>query len=936
MTRRESGWRAPPPFEARGRRLSRASQSAQVRRKARAGRANASETGRPLMTTAPRRRIFLVDAMAHIYRAYYAARGLATQAGQPTNAVFGFTSILRKLQKAYAPEYIVVAMDSAAPSFRKNWLETYKAHRAEMPEDLQEQIPVIEEVCDALRISRVKADGYEADDLIGTLARLAVEQGLEAVIVSNDKDMTQLVGEAVSILRSDNKSGEFVLCDPAGVEAWMGVPPEQVADVLALWGDSSDNIPGAPGIGEKGAVQIIRQFGSLDAALERYAEVSRKAYREALRDHQATIRLAKRLVTICREAPVALDLEAFRSRPPDAAACHALFSRLEFKALTAEFAKQLASPAKAPPPMPAAEVATSYESLSSLDALRRAVDSVYARDRFAFHFEDEAGVMTRGSLSFGPGHALRFERSLLDAETTAALLDALANGLVEKACYDAKRALYLINCPPHGAAPPERALDPTRAFRFESLTDDALLAGYLLDPGVRAERLTLEALAEAHLALDAAAYAQLDPADVVSRLRTALRAKLTDEGLLSVYETMELPLAPTLYEMESAGVRIEPAALAELEAELRAELERLTAEIHELAGGEFNINSPQQVAEVFERLNYETSKKTATGRVSTSADVLEELAEKYDLPKLILEYREHEKLLNTYVAVLPRLVNPQTGRLHTTFTQTVTATGRLSSARPNLQNIPVRTEMGRRARRAFVAAEGHRLISADYSQIELRLLAHITGDERMTAAFRAGEDIHERTARDVFGAQTPEELRAARRLAKATNFGIAYGVGAYGLARNVGIGRKEAKKAIDAYFAAYPGIKRYMDETPEQARRTGVVRTLYGRLRRMPDLQSRNFTARSRAEREAINAPIQGTAADLMKLAMIAVADRLPRAFPQARLALQVHDELLLEAPATDAPGVAALVKAAMEGVATLNVPLVAEARIGVNWLEVK
>lgn len=889
------------------------------------------------MTTAPapRPRIFLVDAMAHIYRAYYAVRGLATQAGQPTNAVFGFTSILRKLQKTYAPEYLVVAMDSAAPSFRKDWFEAYKAHRAETPEDLQEQIPLIEEVCDALRIPRVKADGYEADDLIGTLARLAVEQGLEAVIVSNDKDMTQLVGDGVSLLRVDNKTGEFVLCDRAGVEAWMGVPPEQVVDVLALWGDSSDNIPGAPGIGEKGAVQIIRQFGSLDAALERYAEVTRKTYRESLRDHQATIRLAKRLVTICREAPVALDLEAFRSRPPDAAACHALFSRLEFKALTAEFAKLLAASSPTPPTAPPTpDVTTSYRTLSSPDELRRAFDGVYARDRFAFHFEDEAGVLTRGSLSFGPGHALRFERALLDAETTAALLDALANGLVEKACHDAKRALYLINCPPHGAASPERALDPTHAFRFESLTDDVLLAGYLLDPGVKAERLTLPALAETHLGLDAAAYARLDPADVVSRLRTALRTKLTDEGLRNVYETMELPLVPVLYAMECTGVRIAPAPLAALETELRAELERLTAEIHELAGGPFNINSPQQVAEVFDRLNYETSKKTATGRISTSADVLEELAEKYDLPKLILEYREHEKLLNTYVTVLPRLVHPLTGRLHTTFTQTVTATGRLSSVRPNLQNIPVRTELGRRTRRAFVAEEGRRLISADYSQIELRLLAHITGDERMTAAFQAGEDIHERTARDVFGARTPEELRAARRLAKATNFGIAYGVGAYGLARNVGIGRKEAKKAIDAYFAAYPGVKRYMDETPEQARRTGVVRTLYGRLRRMPDLHSRNFTVRSRAEREAINAPIQGTAADLMKLAMIAVADRLPRAFPQARLVLQVHDELLLEAPAEEAPGVAALVKAAMEGAATLNVPLVVETRIGANWLD--
>lgn len=874
--------------------------------------------------------------MAHIYRAYYAVRGLATRSGQPTNAVFGFTSILRKLQKTYAPEYLVVAMDSAAPSFRKTWFEDYKAHRAEMPADLQEQIPTIEKVCDALRIPRVKVDGYEADDLIGTLARQAVEQGLEAMIVSNDKDMTQLVRDGISILRVDNKSGEFVVCDRAGVEAWIGVPPEQVVDVLALWGDSSDNIPGAPGIGEKGAVQIIRQFGSLDAALARYAEVSRKTYREALRDHQATILLARRLVTICQEAPVTLDLEVFRSRPPDAAACHALFSALEFKALTTEFAKLLEASTEVPAAVPTATVTTNYHSLTTPEDLRRAFDSVYARDGFAFHFEGDAGVVTRGSLSFGPGHALRFERAALDADAQAALLEILANGLVNKACHDAKRALYLINCPPHTGVAASAALASGQDFRFESLCDDVCLAGYLLNPGVKPEQLTLSGLAETYLELDAAATQNLDAADLVSRLQSVLRPKLEREGLLTVYEEMELPLVPVLYDIECAGVRIDPEPLAELETALRAELERLTTEIHALAGEPFNITSPQQVADIFEKLNYETSKKTATGRISTSADVLEELAEKYDLPRLILEYREHEKLLNTYVTVLPRLVHPVTGRLHTTFTQTVTATGRLSSVRPNLQNIPIRTEMGRRTRRAFVAQEGYRLISADYSQIELRLLAHITGDARMTAAFRAGEDIHERTARDVFGAQTPEELQAMRRLAKATNFGIAYGVGAYGLARNVGIGRKEAKKAIDAYFAAYPGIKRYMEETPETARRTGVVRTLYGRLRRMPDLHSRNYTLRSRAEREAINAPIQGTAADVMKLAMIEVARQLPAAFPRARLVLQVHDELLLEAPAEDVPGVAALVKSAMEGVATLHVPLVVEVGSGTNWLEAK
>jgi DNA polymerase I len=436
--------------------------------------------------------------------------------------------------------------------------------------------------------------------------------------------------------------------------------------------------------------------------------------------------------------------------------------------------------------------------------------------------------------------------------------------------------------------------------------------------------------------MDDATAKDSDPADLVAQLVRKLRPKLESDGLTTVYEDIDLPLVPMLYDMECAGVKIDPQPLTQLETEIRAFLETLTTKIHELAGRTFNINSPTQVAEIFEALNYEVSKKTATGKISTSAEVLEELAEKYDLPRLILEYREYEKLLNTYVTVLPRLVSPRTGRLHTTFAQTIASTGRLSSIKPNLQNIPVRTELGRRTRLAFVAEPGNVLISVDYSQIELRLLAHVTADPKMTEAFRNGEDIHERTAREVFNAQTPEALKEARRLAKATNFGIAYGVGAFGLARNVGIGRKDARQAIDNYFAAYTGIKKYMDDTPVEGREKGFVRTMFGRIRRLPDLASRNFTLRSRAEREAINAPIQGAAADLMKLAMIEIAARLTRERFKARVLLQVHDELLLEAPADEAARVSELVKSAMESAAKLSVPLVAEVHIGPNWLEAK
>lgn len=895
------------------------------------------------------KKLFIVDGMAHIYRAYFGVRGLATSAGQPTNAIFGFTSILRKIQTSYKPDYFVVAMDSPEPSFRKEIFDGYKANRAEMPQDLQDQIPYIFKVCEALNIPTVRMPGFEADDIIGTFAHYAADHDIDTVIVSNDKDMSQLVTDRVTILRVDNKTGNFVAVDAAGVEEWMGVPPEKVVDILALWGDTSDNVPGAPGIGEKGAVQIIQQFGSLEAALDRYEEVTRKTYRESLRDHREQILRAKQLVTISRESPTPLDLDKFTSRPPDPDIAYAMFSELEFKALVNEFSK-LRTSTDAPLPVVTVQVARSYGHLATSKEAKKFFEDIYSRDTFSFNLTDAGGALAGGSISFGPGHAMRFERGLLDADADAraAFIEIFENGLVTKACHDAKRALYLLNAPPH-IDPPKAASDLLQlsegpdpnpvadgSLRFEGLTDDTLLAAYVLDPGARAEAFALEALAKQHLGLDDASAKDADPADLVAQLVRKLRPKLENDGLTKVYEDIDLPLVPVLYDLECAGVKIDPRPLTQLETEIRAFLEDLTGKIHELAGRTFNINSPTQVAEIFEALNYEVSKKTATGKISTSAEVLEELAEKYDLPRLILDYREYEKLLNTYVTVLPRLVSPRTGRLHTTFAQTIASTGRLSSVKPNLQNIPIRTELGRRTRLAFVAEPGNVLISVDYSQIELRLLAHVTADPKMTEAFRNGEDIHERTAREVFGAKTPEELKEARRLAKATNFGIAYGVGAFGLARNVGIGRKEARQAIDNYFAAYPGIKKYMDDTPAEGREKGYVRTMFGRIRRLPDLASRNFTLRARAEREAINAPIQGAAADLMKLAMIEIAARLTRERFKARVLLQVHDELLLEAPADEAVRVGELVKSAMESVAKLTVPLVAEVHIGPNWLEAK
>ncbi|MBX7218864.1 MAG: DNA polymerase I [Blastocatellia bacterium] len=890
------------------------------------------------------KKLIIIDGMAHIYRAFFAVRGLSNSAGIPTNAVFGFTTIMRKVLADYKPDYIVVAMDSKEPSFRVEIYSEYKANREVMPEDLQTQIPYIFKVCEALRIATVRVPGFEADDLIGTLARKASEHDIETVIVSNDKDMTQLVTDRVSILRVDNKTGNLVSCNAAGVVEWMGVEPHQVTDVLSLVGDSSDNVPGAPGIGEKGAPQIIKQFGSLAAALERHAEVTRKAYRESLRDHKEQILRAKTLVTIHQDAPVELDLDAFSVKPPDVPAAYALFAELEFKGLMREFSAGAAA-SQTKVVTPTAQVERHYRRVTMVEDARRFLENLYSHDSFSFHAEVRDGGFTGCSFSLGPGQAVKFEKSLFDhhPELRDTVREVLENGLVSKHVHDAKQQLYALNQPLHartgatdlfGEVPVELPLGET--LSFEGLVDDMMLAGYLLDSNSKPEEYTLAGLGKTYLGLGETAIAESDPADLTARLVRTLRPRLEADELTEVYETMELPLVPVLYAMECAGVKIDPQPLTELETEIRRELERLTGIIHTEAGQEFNINSPQQVAEIFEKLNYNVSRKTATGKISTSAEVLEELAETYELPRLILEFREYEKLLNTYVTVLPRMVNPATHRLHTTFNQTGTATGRVSSIKPNLQNIPVRTEFGRRTRRAFTVEPGNVLIAADYSQIELRLLAHITGDAVMTEAFRHNEDIHTQTAKRVFGAETPEQLKEARRLAKATNFGIAYGVGAFGLARNVGISRKEAKQAIENYFATYPGIKRYMEETPQKGRETGYVRTIFGRLRRFPDLNNRNFTVRSRAEREAINAPIQGAASDLMKLAMIRIFERLAQEGLKTRMLLQVHDEILFEAPQEECGQVCAFVKEIMESVAELSIPLIAEVHSGTNWLDAK
>jgi DNA polymerase-1 len=897
--------------------------------------------------------LYLVDGMSQIFRAYYAIRGLSTSQGLATNAIYGFTTMLRKLVANEQPHYLAVVLDSAEPTFRHESFADYKANRGLMPDDLSLQLPYIEKVCDVYGVPVIRMPGYEADDLIGTLAEEAERRGIPTVIVTQDKDLCQLVTEKITILREE-RDRQSTRIDVAGVKERMGVEPALVVDLLGLQGDSSDNIPGAPGIGEKGAIQILEQFGSIEAALDGWEQVKRKTYRESLRDNAELIRLSRELARIKTDCPIELDLDRVRLEEPDATAAYALFSELEFGTLAREYAAAADTTAAAATKAPS--IARDYRRIASYAEVERLAERLFSAGRFAIAAAAGEGSELAGvALAWAPGAAVYVDLAAADRprETFDLVADACGNGLVDVVACDTKATLHALNR--H-----REAIDPSRAkqvasaaaacgarfpwqggVRIEPIADDVTLAAYLLDPNrtkyptaeLAREYLQIEP-DEADDGFEPAAIASLREADLSLRLSAKLGDLVAARGLERVYREIELPLVEALYEIERTGLLVDTDALGAVGAEIEAEIARLESEIYALAGGEFNVNSPTQLAEVFERLNLPMKRRTATGKVSTSKDVLEELASDYELPRLVIEYREIAKLKGTYVDALPALIDEATGRIHTTLNQAVASTGRLSSTNPNLQNIPVRSATGRAIRRAFVAAPGCVLVSADYSQIELRILAHVANDAAMKTAFKKNEDIHAATARAVFGAATAAEEKEKRRLAKIVNFAIAYSVGAFGLAQRTGLSRKEAKAAIENYYETFHGVRRYMDETPERAREGGEVRTLFGRLRQIPDIDNKNHNLRARAEREAINMPIQGTAADIMKLAMLAVRDALERDAHSGRVVMQVHDELLLEVPRASADRTAALVKATMERVYELDVPLVVEVGTGQNWME--
>jgi DNA polymerase-1 len=880
-------------------------------------------------------RIYLVDTMSFIFRAYHAMarqRSMTTRKGLPTAAVYVFVNMLRKLRDDFSPQYLAAVFDVAAPTFRDEQYKEYKANRSEMPGELKQQIPYIRRALEAYRIPILEVSGFEADDVIGTLATKAVAQGRDVYVVSSDKDMLQLVNDHVLVL---NPPKNNLIADAAKVEEILGVPPERVVDVMALRGDSVDNIPGAPGIGDKGSVEIIRRFGSLEAALDRAAEVEKKTYRESLQNNREQIVQSKQLVTIKCDVDIALDVEAMRMGEPDVEALSSLFTDLEFTSLLKELLPVVeAAAGNYREVESAAEVESALRSLSPGAALAVAIEAAVASPEPEQEEEPEEGLLplTAGTAPESPPapeietekdkpRALAISVTPNSALTIApgspamlALTSALSDAQIPKAVHDWKSAWHALG-----------------ATALAGVHHDTRLYSYLLDPTYSSHTLPEVALRHFNLKLGGSLA---EAADIAGRLATTLRKEVEDASLKKLYEEIDLPLVPVLARMEDAGVAIDRVVLDKMSQRLEGEIDAKAREIWQCCGEEFNINSPKQLGEVlFNKLNLPKPVKYGKGRtISTAVDVLEGLAAEHEAPKLVLEYRQLSKLKSTYVDALPALLNPLTGRLHTTFDQTGTATGRLSSANPNLQNIPIRTELGREIRAAFTAAPGHLLLAADYSQIELRLLAHYSKDPLLVEAFRRGDDIHTLTASQVFGVPPLMVTPDHRRQAKVVNFGIVYGLSAFGLSQNLGIEPSDAKKFIEAYFEKYRGVRAFIDRTTEETRRDGSVRNLFGRVRPIPDINSKNFNLRGFAERTAVNTPLQGTAADLIKIAMIRIDAAILERGLKSRMTLQVHDELVFEVPETEMDGMRTLVREQMESAYQLSVPLMVEIGVGQNW----
>jgi len=885
-------------------------------------------------------RLYVIDGHSHLYRAFYAIRGLATRDGRPSNAVFGFTAMLRKLVNDHRPDYLAVAFDRPGPTFRHARFEGYKANREAPPEEFSVQIPMTEEVLRAMGIPIYAADGYEADDVLGTLTRAAREKGLDVVLVTGDKDAAQLLDDHVAIL--DTKKDQLLTA--ATLRERDGITPEQVVDVMALAGDSTDNVPGIPKVGPKTALKLIREYGSLDSVLAHAEEIKPRSLGLRIKEHADLARLSKELVTIDTHAPVSLDLERCRFRPPEPERLRPVFERLNFR----QFLEEL--------PAPATEERADYRLVDTPELFEDFLARLRERGRFSIDLETTS-ASPRAAEIVGLSFSWREREAwyvavrgplgtpTLNTETVLeALRPILTDPRVEKVGQNIKYDMVVLR---------------NYGIGLEGVVFDTMLAAYVLDADRRS--YSLDALAADYLGYRMTRISDLigkgkkqitmdlvpvervkdyacADADITLRLSRRLERDLRAEpDLWKLYNEVELPLASVLAEMEHQGIGFDPATLTEMSAWLGQELARLEKRIHAEAGEAFNVASPRQLAAIlFEKLGLPKTRRTKTG-ASTNSEVLEQLASRHPLPGLVLEYRQLSKLKSTYVDALPQMVLPETGRIHTSFHQTGTSTGRLSSSDPNLQNIPIRTEIGERIRAAFVPSEpGMLLLSADYSQIELRIVAHMSGDRTLREAFARDQDIHRFVAAQINDVSPEDVTPEMRRAAKAVNFGIIYGLTAHGLARDLRVSTREAQRFIEAYFSRYPGVKEFISATIARAHRDGYVRTLCGRRRPLPGLSDPNHAVRQFAERAAVNAVVQGTAADMIKIAMIRIHRRLRELRLRARMILQIHDELLLELPPEEKETVGDLVAREMSGALRMDVPVRVNVAFGRNWMEAK
>lgn len=880
----------------------------------------------------------MIDGSSYIFRAYFGVRqNLSTSKGLPTNALYGFVTMLQRVVRDENPDYLVVAFDSGEKTFRHEMYPQYKANREVPPEDLRRQFPYFEPIVKAHNIHSIRIPGVEADDVIGTLSRRGQDAGLQVVVVSGDKDMMQLIGPDVQMLDT-MKNKRFGKQD---VIEKFGVGPDRVVEVMGLMGDSSDNIPGVKGVGPKTAAELIQKFDSIDALYKRIGEIDKKKLKEKLERDKENALLSRRLATIDTDVPLDGSLEDFKTAEVNLAALTKIFTELEFSSLI---------PKGGIPPVP---VRRTYETILSKEAFFKLLDDLNSAGAFALDMEttsqrpveaESVGI----SFSFKDGQAcyiplahryLGVPEQLDKSMVFEKLKPVLENPKIKKVGHNIKYDLIVLK---------------SEGVHLRGISFDTMLASYALDPSRRGhglDALALELLGHKTITykevtgtgskrigfdeveIEKAAEYAAEDSDVTWRLYGELKPKMT-EDLLELFNDMEMPLLEVLAEMEINGVFLDKRHLTGLSRMMNVEMLKYERSIYSLAGEEFNINSPKQLAVIlFEKLNLPVVKKTKTG-ISTDVSVLEELAAYHELPDKICNYRQLGKLKSTYADALPQEIDRKTGRVHTSFNQTVAATGRLSSSGPNLQNIPIRTKMGRDIRKAFAAVDGNLLMSSDYSQIELRILAHLSDDEILIQAFKKGEDIHSRTAAEIFGTSLNDVDKDARRMAKAVNFGIIYGLSAFGLSRQLKISMKDARKFIDQYFDLYPRIKIFMDVCIAQAREKGFTTTIMNRKRRLPDIHSKNKQVRGAAERIAVNSPIQGSAADLIKAAMIRLSEKMKTKKLRSKMILQVHDELLFECPPGEKKAMHDLVKKEMEGVYEFSVPLVVDIGWGENWNE--